>query len=171
MKRKKTLESDAISHSYKLRHPAHDGEQQQHCSCSNSRIATHRAVAAEMYDGYIQTHTRVIRRTAAYSIVIILSGPGTLLWNHTRCLTKRNEGKTAHPKKRKNSGNWTYDLILSRSASYLLTTRCLTWLHLIIIGIYKYEETIWYFDHKNEKSTPRRETTRARLRPTPAESG
>ena len=43
---------------------------QQHCSCSNSKIATHRA-AAETHDRNIQTHTRIIRRTAAYSLITI----------------------------------------------------------------------------------------------------
>ena len=62
MKRKKTLELDAISHSNKLCHPAHDdsGSKQQLCSGSNSRIATHRAAAAEIHGRNIQLHARTV---------------------------------------------------------------------------------------------------------------
>ena len=122
MKRKKTMESDAINYSNKVRHPAHDDEQQQHCSCSNSRIATHRA--AGIHDRYIQIRTRT-----SYSSVqlynYIVSGSGTLLWNHTRRLTKIDKKRYPPPKKNGSTpGMDCADLILSRRASYLQTTRC-----------------------------------------------
>ena len=39
MKRKKTLESDAMNHSNNFCHPAHDDEQQQHATADAATVA------------------------------------------------------------------------------------------------------------------------------------
>ena len=51
-------------------------------SCSNSTIASHKAVA-EIHGRNIQIHTCTSYSRVQYNYP---SGPGTLLWNHTRCL-------------------------------------------------------------------------------------
>ena len=49
--------------------------------------------------------------------------------------------------------------MLSRSASYLLTNRCLVCLHALLIYIYRYTNTSRQFDKiQNKISTPRSET-------------
>ena len=81
-----------------------NSSKQQHCSGSNSSIATHRAAAAAaMHGSYIQIHTRTLYSSLQYTYN--LSGPGTLWRNHTRCLKKRDEKKTVlvHQKKNKTS--------------------------------------------------------------------
>ena len=65
MKRNETLESDAIKHRNKCRHPAHDDEQeQQHCSCSNST-----AVAATA--GYQHTEQQQKYMTGIYKYILV----------------------------------------------------------------------------------------------------
>ena len=69
MQRKKILESEAINHSYKLRHPAHDDKQQQQAAAlhlqqqhdSNTEQQQQQDYMAGIYK-YIR-----VRRTAAYS--------------------------------------------------------------------------------------------------------
>ena len=72
--------------------------------------------------GYTNTYSYFENISVHYNYY--LSGSGTLLWNHTRCLAKR-DGKTRYAKKNGSPGDPTSDLILSGSACYLLTTRCL----------------------------------------------
>ena len=72
MKRKETLESDAMNHSNNVCHPAHDDEQQhlqqQHC-CS---IATHYRAAA-VKKGMAATYKYIlVRRGAAYYSIIVI---------------------------------------------------------------------------------------------------
>ena len=85
MKRKKTLESDAVNHSNKIstRHTWRTAAASS-SSCSNSSITPHYTEAGRS----IRIHTR----TLCSSVQFNLSGPGTLLGNHTRCLRnkKRN---------------------------------------------------------------------------------
>ena len=61
-------------------------------SCSNSSIATHYTAAGR----YIRIHTRTSCSSVQYTSYN-RSGPGTLLWNRTRCLvTKRDIVITTH---------------------------------------------------------------------------
>ena len=58
---------------------------------------------------------------------------------HTVPEEERWKKNGAYMKKGKPSGNRTSDLTISRSACYLLTTRCFTWLQVRIISIqYRY---------------------------------
>lgn len=96
--RNKTLELEALNNSNTLHHPAHEtnsSSKRQTCSCRNSKIATHRAAAAEIHDKYL-VYTNSERRTAAYSIITIycIRSKHSELWNHTLCLTKRDGEKT-----------------------------------------------------------------------------
>ena len=109
IKRKKTLQSDAMNHNNKCCHSAHNDEQQQHAaaaaaacssSCSNISIATHRAAAAEIHGRYIETHTRTSYSSAHLSSRYNLSGPGNPLRNHPhgaqqKELEKENGAKRA----------------------------------------------------------------------------
>ena len=81
IKRKKTLQSDAMNHNNKCCHSAHNDEQQQHAaaaaaacssSCSNISIATHRAAAAEIHGRYIQLHTRTSYSNVQLSSIVII---------------------------------------------------------------------------------------------------
>ena len=92
MKRKKTLESDAVNHENKFCHPAHDDEQQQQqataassSSCSNSTRHSSRQV-------YTNT---LVRRAAAHSITIIIDHVQVLCYEtaYGICETSREEEK------------------------------------------------------------------------------
>ena len=89
MKRKKTLESDAMNHSNNFCHPAHDDEQQpQQQQCSNTQSSSSRK-----HGRYIQIRARTSYSSVQLSSISYnLSGSGTLVVKaHTRCLTKRVE--------------------------------------------------------------------------------
>ena len=80
---------------------------QQHCSCSNSSIETHRATVAEIRQESTNTY-RYSRTSGVYSIITPeynISSPGIRCYEtiqHTpRCLTKRDEKKTVHPPPKK----------------------------------------------------------------------
>ena len=73
MKRNKTLESDAINRSNKVRHPAHDDEQQQQAAAlqlQQQQDSNTQSGSRSLHDRHMQIRTRVIRGTAAYSIII-----------------------------------------------------------------------------------------------------
>ena len=73
MKRKKTLESDAINHSIKLRHPAYDAEQQQQAAALQLQQEQDSDTQKQQQQKYmtgIYKHM-LVRRTAAYSIFTI----------------------------------------------------------------------------------------------------
>ena len=94
MKRNKTLESDAINHSKKYCHPAHDDEQQQHATasiCSNySNIATHKtAVALCIHEHILGTYKYVVQR--CNQIYQVLVYRYSVVKPHTVwCLNKKN---------------------------------------------------------------------------------
>ena len=81
MKRKKTLEWDAVDHGNKLCHLAHDDEQQQQAAA---------AAATAVLGMGIQVHTRTSCQNVRYYNKC-RSGPGILLWNSTRCLRIKKE--------------------------------------------------------------------------------
>ena len=91
MKRKKALELDAINHSNKLCHPAHDDEHQQQATAlqrqqqqdSNTQSSSSR----NAHDRYAQIHTRTSCSRVQYNCNI--SGSGTLLLNHTHGAYKK----------------------------------------------------------------------------------
>ena len=91
---------------------------------------------------------------------------------HTVPTKKRWKKEKIHQKwKRKHSGNTTRALIIWRSASYLLTTRCLTWLNRKNTCTYNLRKTLIYWPDKTKRVAPQRETTRARPRPLLESSG
>ena len=116
-----------------------------------------------------------VRRTSAYSIVIRsnISGPGTLLWKHTRYPTKEMEKKTVHQERKKRKAirasnprpHYLRDckVLFNHPFSYMSRIR--------LTCICTYEFTCEISWPKNESSPPHRETTRARPRRSPVESG
>ena len=68
MKRKKTLESDAVNHGNKCCHAAHDDEQHQQAASAAATGVSQRIT--EQQAG-IYEYT-LVRRAAAYSIIIII---------------------------------------------------------------------------------------------------
>ena len=217
VKRRKTLESDAISHSNKLRHPAHDDEQQQQVAAlqlqqqqgSNTQSSSSSSSSRITLRVYTNTYYRTSYSSVQHNYNI--SGPGTLLWNDTRCLliAKRDEKKTVHkimealresnlrphtlkecklpsnypffPHTVPNKKRWKNGtsqkkqnnirphalkecrLPPNHRLSYTIT--CQNYLYL------RTSRQFHFLTKENEKSTPGRESTQARPRLTPAESG
>ena len=53
MKRKKTLESDAMNHSNNFCHPAHDDEQQQHATADAATVAVQQHTEQQQQQKYM----------------------------------------------------------------------------------------------------------------------
>ena len=93
---------------------------------------------------------------------------------HTQCLTKR-DGKEKRYTKKKNGSTpgiepptWYFQGVQATSQPPVVLRGCTTEL---VVFVRTYEQTTWHFDQKNEKSTPRRETTWAMPRALLAGSG
>ena len=147
----KNISNLAIRHTM-----TNSSRKQQHCCCSNnSSIATRRAAALCMH---LKLTYRLLRRHLSHHRTYFYPG------------TKKKEVKEAHTKKMK-SRHPRFEPRTPRSTG---TATCDPTLFLVYIDgyWYVYIRTNWrlgYFEKKH--STRRRETTRARPRPPPAESG
>ena len=139
---------------------------------NTSSITTHKSSSSSSSSG---SNTLYVWIDARYIHVVMynMSGPrGTRLWFHTRCQT-REVTITGHTKKestpRIEPSTWDAQWV-----KYIcLTTPLLTWLLSewnVSISVYVRIET-WGQNRKKQNSTRSRETTRARPRPPPAESG
>ena len=89
---------------------------------------------------------------------------------HTRYLTKRVKKNGIKKKEGKHSVHWTLDFVISGGAIYFCTINFLTWDISDIFSSIRTNTHVRKFDEKTN-SDPRRETTRARSRSPPAESG
>ena len=70
--RRKTLESDAKNYSNKLCHPSHDDEQQQQAAALQLQQQQHSNTEQQQQKYLAGTYKYIpVRRTAAYSIIII----------------------------------------------------------------------------------------------------
>ena len=118
----------------------------------------------------------LLRRTAAYNSVVELQSirsRQSVVKAHVRCPTKGVEKKRYTKIKRKALRALNPRPRFIRECNLLLSHPFphMTCLRLICIYTYYMNTHVGYFGDKNENSTPRRETTRARPRPPPAESG
>ena len=80
-------------HSEKLRHSEHDDEQHQQAATLQRQDQHHERNTDQRHKYVSGTYKyKLVRYTAVYSTFTILSGPGTLLLNHTGCqkIDKKN---------------------------------------------------------------------------------